>query len=112
LSRAYAYPDCAIARVAFTQFKRERQDVSSSGGAERMPDGHRAAVGRQLLVGNGEAAELFWKFPKHPESLRAEGLVDFPNVDLLGGQAGPLDRQRQRPRRGQPHDQRVERVHG
>src|SRR6516165_8631505 len=83
LSRAYANPDGAVAGVTFGQLGRQGQDVSSSGGAERMPDGHRPAVGCELVIGNDEAAELIWKFPKHAESLCAERFVDFPHVDLL-----------------------------
>src|SRR5882762_10531968 len=80
LSRSDAHSDGAVACVAFGQLGRQSQHVAGAGGAERMPDGHRPTVGCELVVGNCEAAELVWKFPEHPESLRAERLVDFPHV--------------------------------
>src|SRR5271169_6583433 len=91
LSRPDAHSDGAVACVAFRQLGRQSQHVAGTGGAERMPDGHRPTVGCELVVGNCEAAELVWKFPQHAESLGAERLVDFPHVDLLRSQAGPLD---------------------
>ena len=36
--------------------------------------------------------------------------MDLPDVDLLRGQAGPVERLRDRERRGDPHDPRIERV--
>jgi hypothetical protein len=51
LARADAYPDSAIADVAFAQFGRQGQDVAGCGGAEGMPDGDSPTVGGELVVG-------------------------------------------------------------
>src|SRR5262245_41557943 len=61
LARADAATDGAIAGVPFPQFGRQCQHVSSTGRAERMADGNRAAIRGQLVVGNPEAAELIWQ---------------------------------------------------
>src|ERR1700730_7505373 len=93
LPRPDAHTGGAVADVALAQLGSQRQHISGTTGPERMPDGHRAAVRGELLVGNRETTELIRQLAKHAKRLRTECLVHFPYVDLLGGQPGTLDRQ-------------------
>jgi hypothetical protein len=56
MSRADADADGAVTHVAPTQL--ESQEVSGAGGAKRMPDGDRASIRGEFLVGDDEPVEL------------------------------------------------------
>src|SRR6202020_2604889 len=75
LPGADAHAGRAVTDVPLPQFGCQRQDVAGAGGAEGVSNGHRATVGVELVIGNGEAAELVGQFTKHAESPCAEPLM-------------------------------------
>src|SRR5436305_2048649 len=81
---ADAYPKDAVPRLLQPELGGEREDVARSGGAERVPDRHRAAVRVQPLVRNLEAAELIRQLAQDRDRDRRVRLVHLPDIDVLG----------------------------
>src|SRR3954454_10782735 len=73
----------AEAAAAAAQLVDEGADDASAGGADRVPEGDRAAVDVDLLLVDAE-------HPHRVQRDRGEGLVDLPEVDLVGALADLL----------------------
>src|SRR5680860_1120464 len=69
--------------AATTELVDERTDYARAGGADRVTEGDRAAVDVDVLLIDAE-------HPHRVERDRGEGLVDLPDVDVLGSLADLL----------------------
>src|SRR5680860_1575987 len=69
--------------AATTELVDERTDYARAGGADRVTEGDRAAVDVDVLLIDAE-------HPHRVERDRGEGLVDLPDVNVLGALADLL----------------------
>src|ERR1700722_13508485 len=83
LSAAGADRGAAVAAAATAQLVDERADDARAGSADRVTEGNSTTVDVDLVLVDAE-------HPDRVERDRGEGLVDLPQVDVLGFQAGLL----------------------
>jgi len=74
---------------------RDPQGEDGAGGTHRVPQGDRSAVRVGALRVQPGVAD-------HGDGLRGEGLVELHDIDVVGGEAGPLEEAAQREDRGDP----------
>src|ERR1700719_2959590 len=89
LPTADAHGDHAVSRPAPAHLAEELHGQLRAGSAERMSEGDRAAVDVDALLIHPELAH-------HRERLRAEGLVQLDEIDLVEREAGELQSFRHR----------------
>ena len=89
---------------------RQREHVPRARRTERVTDRDGAAIGIQPVIRDLEAVQLVRELTQDAERLSRVRFVHFPYVDVGRRKAGARERPRDRVRRRDPHDLRVERV--